>query len=75
MKIKKIGGDRWKTFWETEDGRTFKLQRYPTSRHAAWEQIALYQQVLKYTKVGEVVEIDGWARKVVERAIRGQAGQ
>jgi hypothetical protein len=75
MKIKKISSDRWNTHWETEDGRKFKLERYPTSQHAAFQQIELYRSYLKGTHVGEEVELndnDSWARAIIERAIKRQ---
>jgi len=73
MRIRKVGGDRFKTVWVTEDGKSFNLQRYPTSRHAAWRQIALYQKILKGVRVGEWVEIeDRDAVATIERAIRAQ---
>jgi len=76
MKIKKISSDRWNTHWETENGRKFKLERYPTSRHAAFQQIELYQSYLKGTRVGQIVELnenDKWALAIIERAIKRQS--
>jgi hypothetical protein len=36
---------------------TIGLQRYPTSRHYAYNQVLFYQEVLKWHRKGEIIEV------------------
>jgi hypothetical protein len=73
MRIQIIGKDRFNVIIRTEDGEIVRIQRYPTTSHAAWRQIEFYQEILKGERIGEIIEIeDPEYIKTIERAIARQ---